>query len=202
MTVTKQPAKDPYKILGVERGATRDEIHAAYVKMARKYHPDMHPPGAAYAEEMFKEVASAYEVLSDEALRSRYDQGAASTVSNPRKDVKREPVDIDPRVLSMIQTQEKGARRRRGPYSYVSISADEMTHISFTVLLFVVGISFAIIVSASNHFAGWVLLVSACSLSAGWVAASMARRHSKNSGLWFGVVTGLVCLAFVAVYVF
>ncbi|HEY5501807.1 MAG TPA: DnaJ domain-containing protein, partial [Candidatus Anoxymicrobiaceae bacterium] len=64
MTDARPQAKDPYKILGVGRDATRDEIHAAYVKLARKYHPDMHPPGATYAEEMFKEVASAYQVLS------------------------------------------------------------------------------------------------------------------------------------------
>lgn len=55
--------KDYYKILGVSRSATDDEIKKAYRKMALKYHPDKNSdPGA---EEKFKEIAEAYEVLSD-----------------------------------------------------------------------------------------------------------------------------------------
>ncbi|MFH1151345.1 MAG: J domain-containing protein [Actinomycetota bacterium] len=69
-------SKDPYKILGVSRDAGKEEIKRAYYRMARKYHPDQHL-GNTYAEEMFKDVASAYEVLSDDGLRARYDQGKA-----------------------------------------------------------------------------------------------------------------------------
>lgn len=64
--------KDYYKILGLARGATEDDIKKAYRKMALKYHPDKNKaPGA---EEKFKEVAEAYEVLSDKRKREIYDQ--------------------------------------------------------------------------------------------------------------------------------
>lgn len=64
--------KDFYKILGVAKGASDDEIKKAYRKLALKYHPDKNK--AASAEEKFKEVAEAYEVLSDKKRRDIYDQ--------------------------------------------------------------------------------------------------------------------------------
>lgn len=64
--------KDYYKILGLARGAGDDDVKKAYRKMALKYHPDKNKsPGA---EERFKEVAEAYEVLSDKRKREIYDQ--------------------------------------------------------------------------------------------------------------------------------
>ena len=65
--------RDYYEVLGVSRGASEDEIKKAYKKMARKYHPDL-DPGDKTAEEKFKEVNEAYEVLSDADKKARYDQ--------------------------------------------------------------------------------------------------------------------------------
>lgn len=71
--------KDYYKILGVERTATADEIKKAYKKVAIKYHPDRNP-GDKEAEEKFKQAAEAYDVLRDADKRARYDQFGAAGV--------------------------------------------------------------------------------------------------------------------------
>ncbi len=65
--------KDYYKTLGVERNASQDEIKKAFRKLARQYHPDMNK-GDATAEEKFKEINEANEVLSDPDKRQKYDQ--------------------------------------------------------------------------------------------------------------------------------
>ena len=65
--------RDYYEVLGVGRGASEDEIKKAYRKLAKKYHPDLNP-GDKEAEQKFKEVNEAYEVLSDSSKKARYDQ--------------------------------------------------------------------------------------------------------------------------------
>ena len=74
-------SKDYYNILGVNKGASEDEIKKAYRKKAMQYHPDKNP-GNSEAESKFKEAAEAYDVLSDAQKRSNYDR-FGTTDGNP-----------------------------------------------------------------------------------------------------------------------
>jgi curved DNA-binding protein len=73
------PEHDLYEILGVSRTASADEVKRAYRKLAKKYHPDVNPGNKA-AEEKFKEVTAAFEVLSDEKRRKLYDEFGADSL--------------------------------------------------------------------------------------------------------------------------
>ena len=73
-------ANDYYQTLGVSKTASADEIKKAYRKLAVKYHPDKNP-GDKSAEEKFKQVSEAYDVLSDPKKRKQYDQQGSSTDS-------------------------------------------------------------------------------------------------------------------------
>jgi molecular chaperone DnaJ len=88
--------EDYYKTLGVKRAATADEIRKAYRRLARKYHPDLNP-GDKAAEEKFKQLSEAYDVLSDQKKREVYDK--YGTYSDNIRDAGRGPgapgVDFD-----------------------------------------------------------------------------------------------------------
>ncbi|MEL6547643.1 MAG: DnaJ domain-containing protein, partial [Myxococcota bacterium] len=68
--------RDPYSVLGVSQHATEDEIRTAYRKLARELHPDVNP-GDAKAEERFKEVSAAYDILSDKTKKKLFDEFGA-----------------------------------------------------------------------------------------------------------------------------
>ena len=65
--------RDYYEVLGVSKGASDDEIKKAFRKLAKQYHPDLHPDDKE-CEAKFKEVNEAYEVLSDPDKKAKYDQ--------------------------------------------------------------------------------------------------------------------------------
>jgi molecular chaperone DnaJ len=96
--------RDFYKILGVERGASDDDIRKAYRKLARKYHPDINP-GNKEAENKFKDISVANDVLSDPQKRKLYDEfGEAGLASG---------FDAD-KARSYKQWQEQASRARPG----------------------------------------------------------------------------------------
>ena len=67
------PKKDYYKILGIDKNASKDEIKGGFRKMARKYHPDVNPDEAKSGE-AFKKINDAYQVLSDDKKKEMYDK--------------------------------------------------------------------------------------------------------------------------------
>jgi DnaJ-class molecular chaperone len=84
--LAEMAVKDPYETLGVERIASPDAIRKAYRRLAKKLHPDLNP-GNKEAEERFKEVSAAYDLLSDADKRARYDRGEidATGAEKPRQ---------------------------------------------------------------------------------------------------------------------
>lgn len=76
-------ADDPYKILGVARDATPEQIRAAYRKLAKQHHPDLNP-GNKKAEDAFKAASAANDILSDPEKRARFDRGEIDAAGNER----------------------------------------------------------------------------------------------------------------------
>ncbi len=75
--------RNPYDILGVAKTATTDQIKSAYRKLAKKHHPDLNP-GRKDAEQKFKEVVNAHDLLTDPVKRARYDRGEIDEMGNER----------------------------------------------------------------------------------------------------------------------
>jgi DnaJ-class molecular chaperone len=94
---------DPYAVLGVKREATQDEIRKVYRELAKKLHPDLNP-GDKAAEEKFKQVSAAYDLLGDPEKRARFDRGEidASGQERPRERYYRDfhGADAEPHVYS------------------------------------------------------------------------------------------------------
>jgi DnaJ-class molecular chaperone len=78
-------ADDPYSVLGVPRGASEEEIRRAYRKLAKELHPDLNPANRAAAEERFKRVSAAYDIIGDAVKRRRYDAGEIDATGEPRR---------------------------------------------------------------------------------------------------------------------
>jgi len=90
-------AADPYTVLGVKKDASQDDIQKAYRRLAKKLHPDLNP-GNKQAEEQFKEVSAAYDLLGDAEKRARFDRGEidASGVERPRHRYYRDYSEANP----------------------------------------------------------------------------------------------------------
>jgi len=124
--------KDPYALLGVARTASEDEIRKAYRKLARKCHPDVNPNDRK-AEDRFKEISLAYEVLSDTEKRARYDEFGAQSFAQGfdpdqardyarwSRGARRSPfhessaADVDVDIEDLLGGLFGAARRARGP---------------------------------------------------------------------------------------
>ena len=109
-------AKDFYEILGVQRGASDEEIKKAYRKLAKENHPDLHQ-GDEQCEARFKEISAAYETLSDGEKRARYDRfGTAGDPAGGYGPVAGyEDFDLGSFVSSIFGGFGGGAARRTGP---------------------------------------------------------------------------------------
>ena len=78
-------AEDPYKVLGVPRNAPDEEIRRAYRKLAKELHPDLNPSNRAAAEERFKKVSAAYDIIGDPEKRKQFDRGEIDANGEPRR---------------------------------------------------------------------------------------------------------------------
>jgi curved DNA-binding protein len=117
--------KDYYQLLGVDKNASADEIKKSYRKLARKHHPDVNP-GDKASEEKFKAINEAYEVLSDEEKRKKYDRFGAQWQQYERAGG--QPDDFDWSQWAGAGTRPGGARSDPRSYSQ-SVKPEEYAEI-------------------------------------------------------------------------
>jgi DnaJ-class molecular chaperone len=133
---------DPYELLGVKKDASQDDIQKAYRRLAKKLHPDLNP-GNEKAEEQFKNVSAAYDLLGDPQKRARFDRGEidASGAERPRQRYYRDFsegngnqysndtgfsdfADVDDIVSEIFGRQRRSNVRRRGADVHYQLSLD------------------------------------------------------------------------------
>ena len=139
--------KDPYKVLGLSRGASQEDIRKAHRKLVRQYHPDANPEDPR-AEERFKDIQQAYEVLSNEKKRREYDEGlrtsprgssgsprSRESASRPRTRAGGRPaggtthtVDLSELLAKLANLSSDGAGERKGG-SY-ELRGEEVAHLA------------------------------------------------------------------------
>ncbi|MBV8851561.1 MAG: DnaJ domain-containing protein, partial [Methylobacteriaceae bacterium] len=135
--------KSPYEILGVASTASPEEIQKAYRKLAKKLHPDLNP-GDKSAEEKFKEVAGAYDLLSDAEKRKRFDAGEidASGAERPQQQYYRDYataenghpytssagfadfMDGDDALAELLRRSQRARANRRGEDMHYRLAID------------------------------------------------------------------------------
>jgi molecular chaperone DnaJ len=125
---------DPYQVLGVAKNASDDEIKKAYRKLARQYHPDKNP-GDTAAEERFKEVQGAYDLLSDAEKRKQYDQfgaaGGRAAGFPPGADARFENVDLSDLLGQFGGLFGRGGGRRTRPQPERGTDLESHVRLSF-----------------------------------------------------------------------
>jgi DnaJ-class molecular chaperone len=139
--------KDPYEILGVQKSDSANAIRSAYRKLAKTHHPDLNP-GKPEEAERFKEISTAYELLSDKDKRGRYDRGEIDASGNevpPQRPFYREYADaagqsryrgqtgFDPENLEDILAQAFGARGAGGRAGQHFTARGSDAHYTLTV---------------------------------------------------------------------
>jgi DnaJ-class molecular chaperone len=82
-------AEDPYKVLGVPRGASEDELRRAYRKLVKENHPDVNPGNSAAAEDKIRAINAAFAIVGDEDKRRQFDQGQIDANGEPRRGYQR-----------------------------------------------------------------------------------------------------------------
>jgi curved DNA-binding protein CbpA len=117
--------KDPYETLGVNRSATDKEIKDAFKKLARKFHPDLHPSDKE-AEAKFKDIAAANDLLKDKEKRRRFDAGEidASGAERPQERFYRDfaaRAGEQPAQLATHQTRSENADPHIAPVALISV---------------------------------------------------------------------------------